>query len=219
MLKSITAMALTLGVVACGSAGSPAATRSGNYVRTIDNEWFPLIPGSVYRYVGVKDGKATTETLRVTHHTKRITGVVTTAVDDRLYQGGRPVEITTDWYAQDRRGNVWYFGENTKELDMHGRVTSREGTWQAGVHGAKPGIFMPAHPRVGQTGQQEFLKGHAEDRFRVVSVGRLLKTEEWSPLEPGVLDAKFYRRGVGTVLERTVKGGDERNKLVSFKRG
>ncbi len=108
-------------------------------------------------------------------------------------------------------------------------MTSREGSWLAGVHGAQAGIYMPAHPAVGRSGRQEYLKGHAEDHFRVVSVRasvaapalssrRALLTEEWTPLEPGVLGHKFYVRGVGTVLEQTVKGGRERNALVSVRR-
>jgi hypothetical protein len=109
-------------------------------------------------------------------------------------------------------------------------VTSREGSWQTGRNGARPGIFMPAHPRVGQSFRQEYLKGHAEDHFKVaglrasvsvpfVSSSHAMRTTEWSPLEPKVLDAKFYVRGIGNVSEKTVKGGDERLELVSFKRG
>jgi hypothetical protein len=99
-------------------------------------------------------------------------------------------------------------------------VTSREGTWLAGRDGAQPGIYMPARPRVGETGRQEYLKGHAEDHFRVIGVfGRnSVLTEEWTPLEPGVLDHKLYVRGVGTVVEQTEHGGDERNELVSVMR-
>ena len=107
------------------------------------------------------------------------------------------------------------------------RVTSREGSWMAGVHGAKPGIFMFAHPHAGLSARQEYLKGHADDHFEILSMretavtpyrtfhGAML-TKEWTPLEPGVLDHKFYVRGIGTVLEQTVKGGNERNELVSF---
>jgi len=176
----------------------PASAESRTFVRTVDNPWFPLKPGSVWRY----------------------RGVTTTAVSDRLYLSGRLEERTTDWYAQDSRGNVWYFGEDTAELDRNGHVKTREGSWQAGVNAARQGLFMPAHPRVGQTGLQEFLKGHAEDHFKVLRRTRTtLLTKEWTPLEPGVIDHKFYRRGVGTVLEKTVKGGDERNVLVSFKAG
>jgi hypothetical protein len=98
------------------------------------------------------------------------------------------------------------------------------------VDGAQPGIFMPSRPAVGQSFRQEYLNGQAEDHFAVVALGQPVKvpfgswkdsmrTREWTPLEPGVIDAKWYVRGIGTVLERTVKGGNERNELVSFKRG
>jgi len=208
----ITGLALALAIPA--SAGARAL------VRTVDNPWFPLKPGSVWRYRGVKDGKPSRDIVRVTGRTKTILGVTATAVSDRLYLSGQLEERTTDWYAQDSRGNVWYFGENTAELDRHGRVKTREGSWQAGVNGARQGLFMPANPHVGQSGLQEFLKGHAEDHFKVLRRTRTtLLTKEWTPLEPGVLDHKYYRRGVGTVLEKTVKGGDERNTLVSFKAG
>jgi hypothetical protein len=192
----------------------------GPHSDRVDNRWFPLRAGSVYHYVGVEGGRPSTETVRVAHAVKRIAGVRCAVVHDLLFVHGRVVERTTDWYAQDTAGTVWYFGENTAELDARGRVTSTEGTWRSGVRGARAGVFMPAHPRAGQAGQQEHFKGHAEDRFRVLRVGkRTLLTEETTPLEPGVVDHKLYRRGVGTVRERTVKGGDERNTLVSYRIG
>jgi hypothetical protein len=205
----------TLAVAARGDA---AAT---SFVRHVTNPWFPLAPGTRYVYGGVKDGKRSRDVVTVTGATRTIEGVVCTAVSDRLYLRGRLEERTTDWYAQDTRGNVWYFGEDTAELGASGRVTSTEGTWLAGRHGARAGIYMPAHPRVGERGRQEYYKGHAEDHFRVVGVfGRnAVLTEEWTPLEPGVLDHKLYVRGVGTVFEQTERGGDERNELVSVSRG
>jgi hypothetical protein len=215
-------MALALAPVASGST----PFRPSQFVRHVDNTWFPLVPGTKYVYRGVKDGKPSRDLVTVLHTTRTIRGVRATAVHDLLYLSGRLEERTTDWYAQDRAGNVWYLGESTAELDRNGRVTSREGSWLAGVHGALPGIYMPGDPRVGATGRQEYLRGHAEDHFRVVAHDasastpavrskRALLTEEWTPLEPGVLDHKFYVRGIGTVLEQTVKGGDERNALVS----
>jgi hypothetical protein len=146
-------------------------------------------------------------------------------VHDRLYLRGRLRERTTDWYSQDSGGNVWYFGENTAELDTHGRVTSTEGTWTAGVAGAEPGIYMPTNPRVGETNRQEFYKGHAEDHFKVIGLfstvagtpgKNALLTEEWTPLEPGTLDHKLYVRGIGTVLEHTEHGGSEHAELVAI---
>ena len=221
------AIALTAG--AYGAAAAPTPPTRG-FVRTIDNPWFPLIPGSRYRYEGVKDGNPAIDVMKVTHRIKRILGAPATVVDDRLYEHGKLAEKTLDYYAQDGSGNVWYFGEDTEELDSHGKVTSTEGTWQAGVNGATAGIFMPPHPRVGQAFRQEFYKGHAEDHFKVLSLHaavnvpfisstRALKTKEWTPLEPGVIDTKYYVRGIGTVYEATVRGGDERSRLVSFKAG
>ena len=120
----------------------------------------------------MKDRKQSRDFVNVTHKTRKIVGVPCVAVSDRLYLLGRLEERTTDWYTQDSRGNVWYFGENTAELDAHGHVTSTEGTWMAGVHGAKPGIYIPGHPRLGQSALQEFYKGHAEDHFRVIGLFR-----------------------------------------------
>ena len=209
--------------------GGVGATGSGFSAR-VDNPWFPLKPGTTYVYRGVKDGQPSRDVVTVTHKTKTIAGAPCVVVEDRLYLRGRLEERTTDWYAQDAAGAVWYFGEATAELDAHGRVKTTEGSWQAGRDGARAGIFMPAHPQVGETGRQEFLKGQAEDHFlvlslhaavssRYVSSRAALLTKEWTPLEPGVIDHKFYVRGIGTVLEQTVKGGDERNALVSVRRG
>jgi hypothetical protein len=226
-------------IAGCGSTSHRSATPAkqpaprfdaNHFVRLIDNPWFPLKPGSVYHYRGQKDGVPSTEVMTVTNRTQTVVGVAATVVRDRLYQHGALAEDTTDLYAQDRDGNVWYVGEATRELDKHGKTTSTEGSWQTGVHGAQAGIFMPAKPAVGQSFRQEYLKGHAEDHFAVaqfdahvqVPWGRsdhALRTREWTPLEPGVIDSKYYVRGIGTVLEQTVKGGSERNELVSFKSG
>jgi hypothetical protein len=213
MGKTIAALVATLALA--GSAGAGARGFSAN----VTNPWFPLKPGTVYTYVGVKDGKPSREVLRVTHRTKTIAGVPCVVVDDRLWIEDHLAERTNDWYSQDGKGNVWYFGEATAELDQSGKVTTTEGSWRAGRDGAKPGILMPAHPRPGQTGRQEYLKGHAEDHFRVLGyLGKnALLVEETTPLEPGVVDHKLYVRGTGTVLERTVKGGDELNELVSVR--
>ena len=215
--------ALALLAAGCGSSGP-------TYSANVTNEWFPLAPGSVYRYRGVKDGEPSREVMTVTHRTRTLDGAETIVVKDLLYLRGRLEERTRDYYTQDDDGNVWYFGEDTAELDAKGRVTTREGTWHAGVDGAKPGIFMYAHPRVGQSARQEYLKGQAEDHFAVLRRGiavtvpfkafrGALLTKEWTPVEPGVLDHKYYARGIGTVLEQTVEGGNERNELVSFVRG
>jgi hypothetical protein len=204
-------------------------SKSRLFADRVDNPWFPLTPGTTFVYRGVKDGKPSRDVVTVTDKTKTIQGVSCTVVRDNLFVDGRLAERTSDWYAQDRDGNVWYFGESTAELDEGGKVTSTEGSWQAGVDGAKAGIFMPARPTVGKSFRQEYYKGHAEDHFQVVSLSaavnvpfvtskQALLTKEWTPLEPDVIDHKFYVRGIGTVLEVTAKGPLERNELVSFRR-
>jgi hypothetical protein len=221
-------LAAALGTVAV-ARGSERASRldPSRFSAKVTNPWFPLRPGARYLYTGVKDGQPSRDVVVVTHGTRTIQGVPCTAVQDRLYVRGQLHERTTDWYSQDAHGNVWYFGEDTAELDRSGHVTSTEGTWLAGTNGAEPGIYMPADPRVGASARQEYYKGHAEDHFKIVSLHasvkvpavssrNALRTREWTPLEPGVRDAKYYVRGKGTVLEQTVKGGDERWELVSI---
>ncbi len=209
-------LALLAFCVLCGSAGAAPHV----WARQVTNPWFPLKPGTTFVYAGEKDGQSGRDIVAVTKRTKAIQGVRCTEVSDRLYLHGRLAERTTDWYAQDARGNVWYFGEATAELDKAGKVTSREGTWRAGVDGAHAGIFMAAHPMVGRSFRQEYLKGHAEDHFAVVRLsGHSLLTKEWTPLEPGTLDHKLYVRGTGLVKEETVKGGNETWKLADVRHG
>jgi hypothetical protein len=210
-------------VILCAASLALAGAAHGagpTFSAHVTNQWFPLEPGARYVYTGIKDGRPSREFVTVTERTRTIDSAPCAVVDDRLFIHGKLEERTTDWYSQDSIGNVWYYGEDTATLDPKGRVTSTDGTWMAGVDGARPGIFMPADPRVGRRGQQEFYKGQAEDHFQVLSVlgTNAVLTKEWTPLEPGVVDHKLYIRGIGTVVEQTVRGGSERNELVSFTR-
>jgi hypothetical protein len=229
-------LALVLGALVLGPAGAagsaaPTATPPppSDFATRIDNPWFPLRPGTTMVYRGEEDGEPVRQVVRVTSRTKVLQGVRCVVLDDRVYRSGRLQERTNDWYAQDKRGTVWYFGEATAELDEQGHVVSTEGSWQAGRDGARAGVYMPAHPRVGQTFRQEYYPGHAEDFFRIVSLRatvrvpyvtstHALQTREWTPLEPGVVDRKLYVRGIGTVKEATIKGGNERVALVAVRR-
>jgi hypothetical protein len=229
-ILAVAALAGLSAAVPSASGAPPAPPAPGQFAPRVDNPWFPLRPGTVYLYRGIKDGEPSRDVFIVTDRTKTIQGARCTVVRDRLFLRGRLEERTQDWYAQDDAGNVWYFGEATAELNPDGSVNNTEGSWRSGVDGARAGIFMPAHPHLGQSGLQEFYKGHAEDHFRILSLGvqvrtpgassdAALLTREWTPLEPAVVDHKVYVRGIGTVLERTVRGGDERNTLISVRHG
>jgi hypothetical protein len=210
------------------TATAPDASNFDGHV--VDNQWFPLVPGMTWAYRGVKDGQPSREIMVATSQTKTIQGVPCTVVSDKLYLSGALEERTLDYYAQDKDGNVWYFGEDTAELKPDGSVKSTEGTWLSGRDGAEAGIFMPADPQVGQSFRQEYYKGQAEDHFRILSLSEQVKTPgatsdqamltmEWTPLEPNVVDHKYYVQGIGTVLEQTAKGPLERNTLVSVHKG
>ena len=199
-----------------------------NFVRKINNPYFPLKPGTTFIYRGETDGTPTKDVMTVTHQTKEILGVTTTVIHDRVYEDGVLTEDTLDWYAQDKQGNVWYFGEDTKELDENGNVISTEGSWEAGVDGAKPGIVMLAHPHKGDKYQQEFAPDVAEDMAQVLGFKdslcvpygcfqHVLVTKEWTPLEPGVVENKYYAKGVGFIYSEMVKGGDETLALVRIR--
>jgi len=199
-------------------------------VRPIDNPYLPLAPGSrwVYRETAA-DGSKQRVVVKVTHRTRLIAnGVTARVVRDTATENGKVIEDTFDWYAQDGRGNVWYLGEDTKEYE-NGKVVSTKGSWEAGVDGATAGIVMPARPRVGMSYRQEYYRGHAEDRAKILSLGeqaevpfghfdRVLLTKEWNPLEPKVLEYKLYARGVGPVLALTISGGSDREELLRFRR-
>jgi len=187
-----------------------------NFVRVVDNPYFPLKPGTRFVYFGEEDGEAEKNVTVVTHDRKEILGISAIVVLDQVFVHGELKEKTFDWYAQDRDGNVWYLGEDTKEFE-DGKVVSTEGSWEAGVDGAVAGIIMPAHPQVGQHYQQEFFEGEAEDEARVVAVGldvnvpygsfhNCLRTQEFTGLEPGVVEAKFYCPNVGFVKARGLEG-------------
>jgi hypothetical protein len=193
----------------------------------VTNGLFPLTPGTTLVYTGTKDGKQALDLFATTSRTRVIDGVTTRVVEDRLYLNNRLHERTSDYYAQDRCGNVWYFGEDTAELDRHGNVTSTEGSFHAGVDGAEPGVFMQANPQVDRKFRQEWYQGHAEDQFSVIdrstpvtvpygSFDHALRTRELTVLEPAVLDNKYYVEGIGEVAEVSVQGPHEVLRLVEI---
>jgi len=212
-------------LAACG--GAPASDMDpANFVATIDNPWLPFVAGAEWVFEDeTEDGLERIEVI-VTDETRQIMGITATVVRDIVTLDGEVIEDTFDWYAQDRDGNVWYLGEATEEYE-DGVVVSTAGSWEAGVDGAEAGIIMKANPAVGDTYRQEFYEGEAEDMAEVVRTGDavevsfgsytdVLVIREWTPLEPGVAEEKFYARGIGPVLEVKVEGGEGRVELISY---
>jgi hypothetical protein len=197
-----------------------------NFVEGVNNPFFPLIPGTLAVYEGMSDGAVEHTEITVTSDTRPILGIPCMVVRDTVWQDGEMVEDTFDWYAQDRDGNVWYMGEDTKEYEG-GEVTSTEGSWEAGVDGAQPGIIMWGAPQVGDPYRQEYYAGEAEDVAQVVTVVApvagtgegFLVTREWSLLDPSAVEQKYYVAGIGLVLEVVVEGGEGRTELVSITTG
>ncbi len=202
------------------------AINPADFVTTIDNPYFPLIPGTTWIYESVEEDEVERIEVTVTSQTRVVMGVNTVVVRDTVYVDGEIVEDTFDWYAQDRDGNVWYFGEDSTEFE-EGEASCTCGSWEAGVDGALPGIIMKARPQVGDAYRQEYFVEIAEDMAKVESLkasvsviygqfNNVLRTKEWTPLEPGVEENKFYARGVGLLMERKVKGGQGQVELIEM---
>jgi hypothetical protein len=226
-------------LAACGggsksSAGSqlptgsePAELDPADFTTEIDNAYWPMSPGSRWVYREVENGDVQRVTVNVTDRTKTIDGIEARVVHDLVTTpDGEKVEDTFDWYAQDKDGNLWYLGEDTKEYE-DGRVVSTEGSWEHGVDGAEAGIIVPAEPKQGLTYREEYYAGHAEDAAEVLSVegkvqvpygrfGNAMITRNFSGIEPNVEELKFYAKGVGPVLELLVSGGAGRTELLSY---
>jgi hypothetical protein len=200
-----------------------------NFVAQIDNPYWPMTPGSRWVYTETDaDGTELQVEVTVTDETKEIMGITATVVHDVVSEDGEVVEDTFDWYAQDADGNIWYLGEDTKEYE-DGEVISTAGSWEAGVDGALAGVLIPGSPVVGMSYRQEHYEGEAEDRGKVLSLDEAvevpygsfegcLQTEDTTPLEPDVLENKYYCEGVGPVLAADLSGGG-REELITFEEG
>ena len=232
-----------LAIAACGGDEESSSTPSlpkgsdsvsldpADFTTEIDNPYWPMTPGSrwIYRETdseGAMLRVEVTATIQDQDDRQRCRGQV---VHDVVTDHGQPVEDTYDWYAQDSDGNVWYMGEDTKEY-KNGKVASTAGSWEAGVDGAQPGIALPADSHAGLAYRQEYYAGEAEDNGEIVSTDEqaevpaghyapVVMTKDTTPVEPKVLEFKFYAQGVGPVLEITASGGSDRDELVSFHPG
>jgi hypothetical protein len=218
---------LALNLTVAGAANETADINPEDFTVKIDNRFFPLPPGVTFIYKGNREGRKQRDEFTITDRTIVIAGVTCRVVHDKVFERGILRENTFDYFAQDRDGNVWYFGEDTEELDKKGRVVSTEGTWRAGVNGAQPGVIMEAHPRVNDHYFQEQAAPLAQDEAVVLKLHETvavplakftncLETKEFTQLEPGNVEHKFYAPGIGFVLSVVVKGGKERLALVNI---
>jgi hypothetical protein len=231
--KTTTAPATTTGAVAANLpvGDKPFEIDPSEFTTQIDNPYWPMKPGSRWIFRETDDeGSVSKVVVTVLDKTKMIAnGVEARIVHDRVSEHGQVKEDTFDWYAQDAEGNLWYLGEDTTEYE-NGKPKTKEGSWEAGVDGAMPGIIMPADPQVGMTYREEYYKGHAEDgasiigtnAFTKVPYGRFsggIQTRNFSGIEPNVIEEKIYAKGVGVVEEITVSGGSDRDELLSYAQG
>ena len=196
-----------------------------NFQITVDNPYYPLVPGTTYRFVETARGERNETEVTVTHETKRVMGVECVVVRDAVTENGEIAEETYVSIAQDKQGNVWSFGEATREISAGGGV-STQGSWEAGVDGAQPGILMLADPMPSEPYRQGYRVGVAEDMGQVEALGEsvtvpagtftdTVRTEEWSELESGTA-RKWYAKGIGAVRSEATGGDVEM--LVSITR-
>src|SRR5262245_15524999 len=216
---------------ACGRLGPGAydpVINPASFSTTIDNPFFPLVPGPTFVYEGQTPDGFEHDEFAVTHNTRVISGVTCVEVHDTVMTDGVLTEDTLDWFAQDTSGNVWYFGENTHEI-VDGLISTIDGTFMEGVDGAKAGIVMEAHPAIGDFYRQEFSVDNAEDFAEVIGLSdavtvpfgsftNCVNTRETTPLEPDLHEHKFYAAGVGNVLETDEDTG-ARTALIQVKTG
>jgi hypothetical protein len=244
---AVTTVLFIAATAACGGGGSqstsgaaaqsslpqgsePVQLDPADFTTEIDNPYFPIVPGSrrVFRETDA-EGAVRRVVVTVTNDTKTIIGIEARVVHDVVTEDGQVTEDTYDWYAQDSEGNLWYLGEDTKEFE-NGKLKSTEGSWEAGVDGAQPGIIIPANPQPGMTYREEYYAGQAEDGAEILSLTAhadvpygvfddVLQTRNFTPLEPDLVEEKFYASGVGPVLEITVTGGSDRTELRSIQPG
>lgn len=209
--------------------GRSVTVDPAHFVPAVTNPWWPMHVGARWDYRETDgQGGVTDDTVEVTAQTRLVLGVRTTVVHDVAREGGKVVEDTYDYYAQDTDGNIWYFGEDTTSYD--GDKASTAGSWLAGRRGAQPGVAVPADPRPGLRYRQEYDRGHAEDAGLVVAVDRsvtvpyghftgVLQTRDTSPLEPKLVERKYYARGVGPVSDEEVAGGSDHAVLLRYDPG
>lgn len=192
-----------------------------DFVEVVDNSYFPVLVGAKYVYEGNTEEGIERIEIMVLPENRTVMGIRATVLRDKVFLNGQLVEDTYDWYAQDKDGNVWYLGEDVKNYE-NGQLKDTAGSWEAGVDGALPGIIMYANPqeRLGEIYRQEYYKGKAEDMAELLSATEsvvvphgmfknVLQTKDYTPLEPELLEHKYYAKGIGMVKTVSLSTGEE----------
>ncbi len=244
--SALSVLAAGLALAACGGGGEsnsesgalpqgsePVDLKQADFTTKIDNRYWPMTPGSRWVYSeGDTHGTREKAVVKVTERTKTIAnGIEARVISDTVSEKGVPTEVTDDWYAQDKSGNIWYLGEYVTNYE-NGKLIDHAGSFEAGVDGAQPGIAMPANPKPGLTYRQEYSKGVAEDNGAVITIGEeqvevpfgyfkkdILMTRDLEAIEPKVQELKFYAPGVGPLLSMHTDGPGGRAALVSYTPG
>lgn len=224
---SSTASTSSAGTGDLPQGAEPVELDPADFTLEIDNPYFPVEPGTRWTHRESGPEGEMEVVVIVTDTTKEIAnGVIARVVRDTVTLDGEIIEDTFDWYAQDKDGNVWYLGEDTAEFE-DGEIASTEGSWEAGVDGALPGIVMPANPTPGMKYRQEYYEGEAEDNGEILSVhemadvpfghfDELVLTKDTITIDPNVLAYKLYASGIGVILVLDVSGGSGREELVNI---
>ncbi len=226
LLLSLAAGVAVLAAAAPDQSGYEPHIYPAAFSTTITNPYFPLRPGTRWTYEGHTEYGFERKVVEVADETRTVMGVRCVVVHDVVTLDGQVHEDTVDWFAQDREGTVWNFGEATRKRRADGSFTPA-GSWEAGVGGALPGVVMPARPAPGGPYRQEYLPGEAEDMAQVLSVTETLQvrfgffqdvlvTRDWSPLDSGVVEHKHYAAGIGLVREEAVQGEEYHMDLVEM---
>ena len=220
---------VALAVAACSedvaSTGTPIAIDPDDFSSRVNNRFFPLSPGMVFTREHTSDAGTVFVTGEVLRDTRVVMGVECVTVSETVSSDGLVLEESRDWYAQDSAGSVWHFGKAVETYEGD-KIVSTIGSWEAGVDGALPGIIMKPDPRGGDVYVGRYLNGEAKDMAEVLALDAtvevphgaftgVLKTKEWSPLEPGVTTERYYVKDLGLALAEQVEGGTASEKLVS----
>ena len=181
----------------------------------ITNPYYPLETGKTYVFEGMTEEGMERIEVKLKSGTKNIMGITCAIQNDKVWLNGVLIEDTDDWIAQDNDGTVWYFGETVKNYNSRGEFVDSGGSWEAGVDGAQPGLWMPAQPILGMKYRQEYYFNEAEDEAEIIEVGLTVTTRygtftdcivthDFTDLDKEVKEYKTYAPGIGLIKEENI---------------